>query len=490
MKNFQNLSGELVKITHQQIEEIKKYDNVLTEETKPVDIDKRDWSGWNLSSIWISILFSIPGYMLVSGFIASGMSWKQSLFVVILGHLLVMGITVSLGHFGTKYGLSYTLVSKMTFGPKGNVFPTMIRTLLGSIWFALQCWIGGMALSSLIGVIIPSWNNVEARYIVCFVVFLGINLIIANKGLDAIKTLSGYAMPVLICIGTATVIWAYKKAGGVGAIFNHSAVVGNGVDFKKMFIPSLTAAMGIDGAVSLNMCDFTSHAKSQKSQTLGQLLQIPFAAMFIVIVSVCGTVASTITFGAPAWSATEIVGQLNNPIAVVLASLAILFVTVTINVSANLAPSSIVLSNLWPKKINYKKGLIIVALFAVVLQPWKMLASADSYIFKVNAMLATFIGPMQGIYFASYWVERKTSIDFVDLYRNDGGLYYYNKGYNISAVLVMAIVTIVLISGNFIPALKFLFDGSYLFGFIGGTVFYLIFGKFTDKDLISERKAS
>lgn len=490
MSNFQKLNHGLIEITHQGIDEIKKYDNTLTDETRPIDSNKRDWSGWNLGSIWISILFSIPGYMLVSGFIASGMSWKQALFVVLLGHGLVVGITVLLGHFGTKYGLSYTLVSKMTFGPKGNVLPTMIRALLGSLWFALQCWIGGTALSSLIGGIIPAWNNISLRYIICFFLFLGINIFIAKKGLKAIKVLSSYAMPLLIFIGVATVVWAYKIAGGFEAIFTHQSAMGSNINFAKLFIPSLTAAMAIDGTVSLNMCDFTSHIKSQRSQSLGQLLQIPLAALCVVLISVCGTVASTIAFGQPIWSPAEIVAKFDNPIVVVLCSMVILFATTTINVTANLAPSGIIISNLWPKKVNYTKALIGIAAFAVILQPWKMLASPNSYIFEVNGTLATFFGPMQGIYFASYWIEHKTNINLVDVYRNDGGKYYYSNGWNKQAVAVLLITTIVIISGKFVPSLRIVFDSSYLFGFIVGMVGYSIFKKSTDENADGEIKAS
>lgn len=472
MSSFQRSNNELVEITQEGIDEIKKYSNVLTEETKPISLKKRDWKGWNLGSIWISILFSIPGYLLVSGFIASGMSWLQALLIVILGHSLVVLITIVLGHFGTKYGLSYTLVSKMTFGPKGNIFPTMIRAILGVLWFALQCWIGGIALSSLIGCIIPSFNNVTSKYIICFFIFLFINIVIAKSELKAIKVLSSYAMPLLIFIGTLTIIWAYKIAGGFGAIFTHSAVMGRDINFLKIFIPSLTAAMAVDGTVSLNMCDFTSHVKSQKEQILGQLVQIPIASFGIVLVSVCGTVASSIAFKNPIWSPSEIIARFQNPLIVIPCSLIILFVTTTINVTANLAPSCIILSNLWPKRVTYLKALLGIGLCAIMLKPWKMLASPNSYIFEVNGTLATFFGPMQGIYFASYWIENKTKINLVDIYRNDGGIYYYSGGWNKKAVLVLLIITMFILAGKFIPALKIVFDGSYIFGFIFGIIAY------------------
>lgn len=488
MSSFQRSSNELVEITYQGIDEIKNHDNIFTEDTKPVDSHKRDWSGWNLGSIWVSILFSIPGYMLVSGFIASGMSWKQALFIVMLGHGLVIGITVMLGHFGTKYGLSYTLVSKMTFGPKGNVLPTMIRASLGSLWFALQCWIGGTALSCLIGGILPAWNNIQARYIICFFIFLIINIAIAQKGLKAIKVLSSYAMPLLICIGIATVLWAYKIAGGFGAIFTHQAAMGNNINFGKLFIPSLTAAMAVDGTVSLNMCDFTSHVKSQKEQAFGQLLQIPIAAFCIVVISVCGTVASTIAFGSPIWNPSDIVAKFNNPAVVILCSLVILFATTTVNVTANLAPSGIIISNLWPKKISYTKALFAIAIFAVILQPWKMLASPDRYIFEVNGTLATFFGPMQGIYFASYWVEHKTNISLVDIYRNDGGMYYYSNGWNKSAIAVLIITTILILAGKFIPSFRVLFDSSYLSGFVLGMLAYSVISSKINEEVYKETK--
>lgn len=44
-----------------------------------------------------------------------------------LGHFLVMVFAVVLGHFGTKYGLTYPMLCKMVFGSKGTVVPSLVR---------------------------------------------------------------------------------------------------------------------------------------------------------------------------------------------------------------------------------------------------------------------------------------------------------------------------------------------------------------------------
>ena len=121
------------------LNELQKHANIYSEDTKPLEDEKRDWNTWSIASLWIGIMVSIPVYMLAGGLIASGMSWIQAIFTIVLGHTIVMIPAVLLGHFGTKYAIGYPLLSKLVFGPRGNVFPTLIRAFLGCflVWSSI-----------------------------------------------------------------------------------------------------------------------------------------------------------------------------------------------------------------------------------------------------------------------------------------------------------------------------------------------------------------
>lgn len=474
MNKFQQYDSKIVNFTSNELAEITKYKTVYTNDTKPINLDNRDWSAWNIMTLWIGIMVSIPVYMLASGLIASGMNWWQSLFTIVLGHTIIIVPATLLGHAGTKYGISYPLLSKLVFGPNGNVFPTMVRALLGCFWFGIQCWIGGTAINSLIGAIIPSWNEFSPHLFICYLIFLALNLYIGATGSKAVKFMEDYSAPILVFMGIAVIVWAYRISGGFTALLSHSVAQGNGGSFFKSFFPALTAMIAFDGTIALNISDFTRHAKSQKAQISGQFIGAPIMTAFIVFVGICGTVASAIAFGEPIWNPADLVSKFDNSIVVVLFSIFIMLATLTTNVAANLIAPGIIFSNLFSKVITYKKSIFIIGIIAILVQPWKILENPNNYIFEVNGILATFLGPMAGIYLASYWLEYKSEIQLVDLYRTDGGKYYYNKGWNYKAIAILFITTTFLLLGRVIEPFRILYDNSYVLGMIISIIAYSV----------------
>jgi NCS1 family nucleobase:cation symporter-1 len=54
------------------------------------------------------------------------------------------------------------------------------------------------------------------------------------------------------------------------------------------------------------------------------------------------------------------------------------------------------------------------------MMPWKLLASADAYIFNWLIGYSALLGPIAGIMIADYWLLRRKELDVADLYRPDG----------------------------------------------------------------------
>src|SRR5262245_39665231 len=69
----------------------------------PVPIAQRRWTTYNYAALWISMAHCIPTYMLASGLMAQGMSWKQALFTILLGNTIVLIPILLNSHPGTKY---------------------------------------------------------------------------------------------------------------------------------------------------------------------------------------------------------------------------------------------------------------------------------------------------------------------------------------------------------------------------------------------------
>ena len=148
----------------------------------------------------------------------------------------------------------------------------------------------------------------------------------------------------------------------------------------------------------------------------------------------------------------------------------------TTNIPANLIPPGIIFSNIWTKLFTYKKAILLVLGISIIVMPWKVLENPNNYIFEVNGTLATFLGPMTGIYLSSYWYQYKTNIYLFDLYLTDGGKYFYYNGWNIYAMIILFVSTIIVLIGKFtdLQALKFLYESSYVFGLLISFILYAI----------------
>lgn len=476
---MQNLKvqDEIVDFTENDYKEIMGSTNMLTEDTKPITKDKRDWVTKNYVNLWTGILVSIPVYMMASSLLSVGMNWYQAFIVCILGHTLVLIPSILLGHFGTKYGASFPVLSKMVFGPKGTSIPTLIRAFMGCLWFGIQSWVGGVALDAIFSAIIPAWSNIPGNIFISFIIFIIFNVYIGYNGSKAIKYLEDFSAPILLILSAVVVIWALWVGNGFEGILSTKVAGNNGTDFWKLFFPSLTAMIAFDSTIALNFSDFTRHAKTQKDQIKGQLIGAPIMTAFIVFVGICGTSGSEIAFGEAFWDPSILVSQFSNPLIIIIFSIFIILATLTTNVACNLASAGVIFSTIFNKHINYKKGIIIASIIGIVFLPWRLMSNPNSYVYVINGTLAVLLGPITGICLACYWIQYKTKLNFVDLYVQDKGNHYYKNGWNITAISTLFVVSILIFICKYVPFLMWIYDSSYVIGCIVSFLLYNFFVK-------------
>jgi len=94
--------------------------------------------------------------------------------------------------------------------------------------------------------------------------------------------------------------------------------------------------------------------------------------------------------------------------------------TLAVNIAANVVSPANDFANLAPRRISFKTGGLITGIVGVLMMPWKLLASADTYIFEWLIGYSALLGPIAGIMIADYYVLRKRELDVPDLYRESG----------------------------------------------------------------------
>ena len=413
----------------------------------PTSVRQRTWSTWNIAALWIGMSVVITTYTLAGGFIEAGMNWWEAMITILLGNTIVLIPMTLNAHAGTKYGVSFPVLCRASFGTRGANVPAVLRAIVACGWFGIQTWIGGQALDALFGVMWSGWRGIQVHTWLSFFLFWGIQVYIIVHGVEGIKHLETWSAPLLLGGGLILLMWASSKAGGLGHVLTESAALQRQHNaFWSIFPGALTASVGYWATLSLNIPDFTRYARSQRSQMLGQALGLPPTMTLFAFIGVAVTSATLLIYGQPIPNPVELMTKFDNELVILFATVVIFAAQITTNMAANVVSPSNDFSNLSPRTITYIKGGLITAVIAVVMMPWKLMSTMGDYIFTWLIGYSGLMGAIAGILICDYWVLRRQRLDLPGLF-DPTGLYSYSNGINWRAMASLGIGVLPVVPG-------------------------------------------
>ena len=238
----------------------------------PVPIERRTWTTYNYTALWVGMSHCIPTYLLASGLIALGMNWVQALITIALANLIVLVPMLLNSHAGTKYGIPYPVFARASFGLRGANLPAILRALVACAWFGIQTWIGGEAFYVLLGAVAgngwthatPAFGGYPWTQWLSFAIFWVLEMAIIVRGMDTLRRFENWAAPVVLVAVIALLIYMVTKAHGFGAVLSEPSKLGWGSDFWPVFFPALMGMIAFWSTLSLNMPDFTRFGRGQR----------------------------------------------------------------------------------------------------------------------------------------------------------------------------------------------------------------------------------
>ena len=415
------------------------------EDLAPTPLSRRTWSTYNIAALWIGMSVVITTYTLASGLMIQGMNWWQAMLTILLGNVIVLIPMVLNAHAGTKYGVSFPVLARASFGVRGANVPAILRAIVACGWFGIQTWIGGLALNALLSAAWTGWASVAGNLWIAFFAFWLLQVAIILRGIEGIRILQSWSAPLLLAGGAALLVWAVRNGGGLGTILAESQKLQQGqTPFWTLFPAALTANVGYWATLSLNIPDFTRYAKSQRSQVIGQALGLPTTMTLFAFMGVAVTSATIVIFGEAIWDPVTLMTRIGSAPVIVFAAVIVLIAQLTTNMAANVVSPSNDFSNVNPKRISYVTGGLITAVIGVAMMPWKLYSDAAAYIFTWLIGYSSLMGAIGGILIADYWLLRRKQLSLPDLFR-ESGAYSYTNGVNWKAIaaLVLAILPVV-----------------------------------------------
>ena len=440
----------------------------------PTEPSQRTWSTYNYIALWFSMSMEVTTYMLASSLIAGGMNWKQAIFTILLGNLIVLIPMLLNAHAGAKYGIPFPVFVRASFGPVGANIPALLRAIVACGWFGIQSWLGGQAIAAMIGVLLPQTTHMPWVLWACFLGFWLLNMVVVWRGVESIRFLQSFSAPFMLLMSLILLFWMLHKAGGFGPMLSAPSRFTSTGSFFHFFIPSLTAMVGYWATLSLNIPDFTRYAKNQGAQILGQAFGLPVAMVLYSFIGIAVTSASEVVFGEPIWSPITLLGRFHQPLVAFLGLIALLVATLNVNIAANVVSPSNDFSNLAPRLISFRTGGMITGFLGLAMMPWKLMATFGSYIFGWLVGYSGLLGPVAGIMVTDYFLVRGTKLDCYSLYRR-GGMYEYRRGFNPAALIAVVAGVAAALVGRFVPRVAFLYDYAWFIGFfLSGSLYYLM----------------
>jgi len=417
--------------------------SLINVDIAPVPEGQRSWKAVSFFSLWVGMVVNIPAYMIAASLVDGGMSWQQAMWTVLLGNVIVLVPMVLSGHAGTKYGIPFPVFARAAFGIRGAHIPSFLRAIVACGWFGIQTWIGGAAIYTLVLIVWPGAENlpqvlpdfigINLVQFACFMAFWFMNIWLIWKGINSIRVLEHMAAPFLLACGLGLLWWAYASADGFGPMLDQEAQFASSAEFWKLFFPSLTAMVGFWATLCLNISDFTRYAKTQKAQVLGQAAGLPTTMVLFAFIGVAVTSATIVVYGEAIWDPVILVRRFDSPVIVFASMVAVIIATISTNAAANVVSPANNFSNMWPSKIDFKRGGYITGVIGILMMPWKLVADPSGYIFTWLIGYSALLGPVIGIILVDYYLVRKTELDIRELYSLEGRY----KGINHKAIIAM-----------------------------------------------------
>jgi NCS1 family nucleobase:cation symporter-1 len=415
----------------------------------PTPRSARKWGTLDIAALWISMSACIPTYMLASSLIGEGMNWWEAVLTITLGNSIVLIPMILNAHAGTRYGISFPVYCRASFGIRGANIPAILRALVACGWFGIQTWIGGEAIYKITAIFFPSiaqWPNtflsINVAQFGCFLVFWAINMVVIYKGIESIRILLNIKAPILIILGLILLGWAYRAAHGFGPMLSQPSAFEAGQpkagQFWLFFPAALTGMIGFWATLSLNIPDFSRYAYSQKAQMVGQAIGLPGTMALYSFIGVAVTSATIIIYGQAIWDPVDLLTRFRNPAVLLIAMLSLCVATLATNIAANVVSPANDFSHLAPRFISFRTGGFITGIIGILIQPWKLLADPNGYIFTWLVAYSALLGAVGGILVVDYFYVRRHQLDLAGLFKQSGP-YWYQGGFNVRALFALAL---------------------------------------------------
>jgi nucleobase:cation symporter-1, NCS1 family len=300
-----------------------------------------------------------------------------------------------------------------------------VRVMIGAIWPSF------LTLHNTI----PKSQGIDTATMISFFIFWLAQVPFLIMHPNQLRILFMAKSVIVPAAWVAILIWALATTDG-GKVFDQKPTI-SGSAYSWAFLSSMTSVIGNYATLSVNQSDFSRYSRvSVKWQAL-YIPMLPIFFTFIAFIGIASSSAGAVHYGTLDWDPMALIAHWDSRAARFFAAFSFALACLGVNISANSLSAANDLMALMPRYINIRRGQLLCAILCWALVPWKILASAGSFLNFMSAY-AIFLGPIAAIMLFDFWVLHERKYDTLALY-DPNGIYRYTYGINWRAMVAFFI---------------------------------------------------
>lgn len=285
--------------------------------------------------------------------------------------------------------------------------------------------------------------------------------------------------------------WVVHANGGVIGDFKYTTKQTqlSGTDLIWPMISAINSVMGALAPVLINQPDVARYGHSYNDVTWSQSVGILISKVLVMFLSTATTAAATQVLGKSYWNVWDLYSAILDQYwtagaraGMVFASFGMMLAVLVMNAGSNSMPVGADLTGIFPRWLTIVRGQVFCAVLAPLLVPWKIIASAASFLTFLGSY-TVFLMPICACMIVDYWLIRKGNFHVPSFYTSSqDSPYTYFKGWNLrmlAAWISGVAFTVHGVAGSLDPtSVSTASKNMYKLGFLlsllmGGFVYYV-----------------
>jgi nucleobase:cation symporter-1, NCS1 family len=459
----------------------------------PTPISRRNWGSLTFFAIWVGMAVQIPSWTIASVGFFFGLDWLTIIMLMFAGNLVTLVPLLIQSHGGARYGIAEPQLTRVRWGIYGAYFPSWLRAFVATGWYGIQSYILTEAAVGIFlvatgqtGVVLDAINQGSATpltlaqlfpqlFWTTFAIAIGAQIALLyfsppSKSQPALKWFIRIAAP-LTFIGLVYIFshfmgqtnWDFTPITQIPA-------TAEGHQHTIAVLAFLNANVGLWITMALSMPDYTRFAKSQFSQTVGQL-PMPLIMIGIGTLGVLTTGATMVLFQQPIWDPVLLATVYIPELARIPVLLGIAGLTFSVNILANTIAPAYDIANSYPKYLTWFRGVLITVAVSLGLGAWTFYGDAYNFLFGWLLTYGALLGAVEGVIIFDYAIVRRFRFELAEIFMSKGKFRYW-RGVNPAAAIAFIVTALILFIPY--PGQDLVFANSWISSFLIGGAIYVI----------------